>query len=60
MTKRWAKQEDYEKTHARVYHVKVMKHTEEDVFLRLEAQPNKTGYIKRLIREDIARENAKK
>ena len=35
--------------------VRIMKSTEADIIRRLEAEPNKSAYIKELIREDIKR-----
>lgn len=37
--------------------VDVARNTESDILAELQAQPNKARYIKRLIREDIARRN---
>lgn len=43
----------YEKENVKRYVIKVMKNTEKDIIDHLEAQDNKMGYIKALIREDI-------
>lgn len=40
--------------------LKFMKNTEADIIERLQQQDSKAGYIKRLIREDIAREKQEK
>lgn len=39
------------------YVIKVAKKTEGDIVAQLEKQTNKSGYIKALIRADIAKEN---
>lgn len=56
--KRETPQSRYDKAHTKTYGVKVVIKTERDVYERLEAIPNKSGYIKDLIRKDIA-ESAK-
>lgn len=38
------------------YVINVVKSTESDIIERLEQEDNKAGYIKRLIREDIAKQ----
>lgn len=48
-------QDRYLKNNAISVCFRVMKNTESDIIERLEAEPNKAGYIKRLIRADIAR-----
>jgi hypothetical protein len=48
-------QDRYLKANAVNYSFRVMKHTEADVIQKLESVPNKAGYIKSLIRADIAR-----
>ena len=40
------------------YVVQVNKFTEQDILEKLQCEPNKQGYIKSLIRADIAREEA--
>ena len=45
----------YDKENVRQYILKIMKTTEQDIIDHLDAQPNKNGYIKRLIREDMDR-----
>lgn len=42
----------------RVY-IKLTNNTDKDILQKLGTVPNKQGYIKRLIREDLARENSK-
>lgn len=46
----------YQKTGMRQYGFRFVKTTDADIIDRLDAQDNKLGYIKRLIREDIERE----
>lgn len=38
------------------YHLWLHKKNDADVIARLDAQPNKQGYIKRLVRQDISGE----
>ena len=51
--KKLTPQERYDKDNTRTYAIKVVKTTEPDIFEKLENEPNKSGYIKRLIREDL-------
>ncbi len=44
----------YEAQHVTRFVVKVVHNTEPDILQRLEEEPNKSGYIKELIRKDIA------
>lgn len=39
--------------------IQFMRHTEADILEWVESQPNKAGYIKRLIREDMEKQNKK-
>lgn len=39
-----------------MYTIKVIKTTEADIIEKLESVPNKAGYIKQLIRDDISKE----
>lgn len=48
-------QEHYDRLNAVKYTLKIIKRTEADVLQKLDSVPNKAGYIKRLIREDIAK-----
>jgi hypothetical protein len=48
-------QEKYDEKHRKNYTFAFMKHTEADLIAALEAQPNKAGYIKSLIRENMAK-----
>ena len=52
---KWESSERYAKENKVRYVVKVNKKTETDVYDQLEKQDNVMGYIKKLIREDIAR-----
>lgn len=47
-------QERWQKRNAKRYTFAVMKNTEADIIQRLDSVPNRAGYIKRLIRQDIA------
>ena len=49
-------QKKYDKEKTKKYTIKVIKSTESDIFQKLESVPNKAGYIKELIRRDIASE----
>jgi len=46
-------QEKYDKENTKTYAIKVIKTTEPDIYEKLENEPNKSGYIKKLIRENI-------
>ena len=46
-------QERYDRLYSKKYMLKVNKRTEADIIAKLEAVPNKQGYIKELIRRDI-------
>lgn len=45
--------ERYDKANTKMYAIKVIKTTESDIIDKLESVPNKSGYIKSLIRKDI-------
>lgn len=49
-------QERYARKYKKSYLLPCFIHTEQDIIEQLEKQPNKSGYIKKLIREDIARQ----
>lgn len=49
----YAAQQKYNKENTKRYVINVVPKTESDIFERLEAQENKAGYIKALIRQDI-------
>ena len=44
----------YDRVKTRMYTIKAVTTTEADIIQRLDSEPNKAGYIKRLIRADIA------
>jgi len=46
-------QERWQKSHVKRYGIAVMLDTERDIIQRLDSVPNKAGYIKQLIRDDI-------
>jgi hypothetical protein len=48
-----------EKAYVRYYSLKYNVHTDADIIEHLSKQKSKQGYIKQLIREDIARQNEK-
>lgn len=54
----YAAQHKYNKESTKSIMIRLMKNTEMDIIKRLDEQENKSGYIKRLIREDIEREKA--
>lgn len=43
----------YNKEHYKVVNFKLNKETEKEILEHLEAQPNKQGYIKELIKQDM-------
>ena len=45
----------YDKENTKRFALKVNKKTDADILEKLNSVPNRQGYIKRLIREDIAR-----
>lgn len=53
----YAAQRKYNAANNRQYKFELNKKTNADLIARLDAQPNKTGYLKKLIREDIEKEN---
>lgn len=46
-------QERYAAKHKKQFNLSCFTHTEADIIAKLESVPNKSGYIKRLIREDM-------
>ena len=54
MTKETQK-DRYHKDKTFIFPLRLVRHTEADIIQQLESVPNKSGYIKRLIREDIAK-----
>lgn len=56
--RRSRQQQAYDKRATRAVFLKLNKGTDADILSWLDAQDNKQGYIKRIIREDIARHAA--
>ena len=52
----YAAQERYNKQNTVSIAIRLMKNTEQDIIQKLDSVPNKAGYIKSLIRSDIAKE----
>lgn len=50
-------QERYAAKNIRQFKIDCMKSTEQDIINKLDSVPNKAGYIKDLIRADIAKQN---
>lgn len=55
VNKKSTAKERYDKAKTKVYGVKVVIPTEPDIYDKLESTPNKSGYIKNLIRADLAK-----
>ena len=53
-------QERYAKKYKKQFKIDLITRTEQDIIDKLESVPNKAGYIKRLIRADIAADKEKK
>ena len=51
----YAAQEKYNREKTMTVNLRLVKSTEADIIEKLMSEPNKSGYIKRLIREDIAK-----
>lgn len=51
--KKQTAKERYDKAKTKMYTIKVFKNTELDIIEKLDSVPNKAGYIKKLIRDDI-------
>ncbi len=49
-------QERYNKAHTTLVPIRFVNHTEADLLEKLDSVPNKAGYIKGLIRADLAKE----
>lgn len=49
-------QDRYHKGHTVSIAIRLMKNTEQDIIQKLGSVPNKAGYIKQLIRADIAKD----
>lgn len=54
--KRERPQERFDRLNSKVYRLKVMTRTEQDIIQKLDSVPNKAGYIKQLIRADIEKD----
>lgn len=54
-TKASIRQTRYDSTHCRTYGLKLNNGTDADIIEKLASVPSMQGYIKRLIRDDIAR-----
>lgn len=52
----YAAQEKYNREKTMTVNLRLVKSTETDIIEKLLSEPNKSGYIKRLIREDIAKQ----
>lgn len=57
MEKKLTPQQRYAKKNIKQFKIDCVTTTEVDIIKKLESMPNKAGYIKRLIRADIASEN---
>ncbi len=55
MEKKQTPQERYAKKNKKQFKIDCIKTTEQDIISKLESMPNKAGYIKALIRADIAK-----
>ena len=49
-------QDRYNKAHTVSIAIRLMKNTEQDIIQKLDSVPNKAGYIKQLIRADMAKD----
>lgn len=54
------RQQRYDSTHTRKYCLKLNLEHDEDIILRLASVPSMQGYIKALIRQDIAQQDPQK
>lgn len=54
MNRKETPQDRYHKAHTTSIAIRFMNRTESDLLRKLESVPNKAGYIKQLIRADIA------
>ena len=57
MEKKLTPQQRYAKKNIKQFKIDCVTTTEADIIKKLESMPNKAGYIKQLIRADIASEN---
>lgn len=56
MDRKQTPQERYAAKYKKRYSLDCFTSTEQDIIDRLDSVPNRSGYIKRLVREDIARQ----
>jgi len=56
-TDKYAPQKRFRKANSKQFNLVCFTGTEQDIIDKLESVPNKSGYIKQLIRDDIARSN---
>lgn len=56
MERKLTPQERYAKKNVKQFKIDCVKNTEADIIKKLESVPNRAGYIKSLIRADIAKE----
>lgn len=56
MERKISPQEKYNREKTMTVNLRLVKSTEADIIKKLMSEPNKSGYIKRLIREDIAKQ----
>lgn len=56
MERKITPQERYAKKYIKQFKISCVTRTEMDIIEKLESVPNKSGYIKKLIRADIAKE----
>ena len=56
-SKRETPQDRYQRKWRKDYKLAVLTHLDADIVEKMETLENKTGYLKRLIREDIARQS---
>lgn len=50
---------EYDRKHCKFYFIKLNKRTDAQIIEKLESEPNKQGYIKGLIKEDMKNEAKK-
>lgn len=60
MSDKYAAQERYAKKYKRQFKLDCFTSTEQDIIEKLDSVPNRAGYIKSLIRADIAKESERK
>lgn len=56
MERKISPQEKYNREKTMTVNLRLVKSTEADIIEKLLSEPNKSGYIKRLIREDIGKQ----